>query len=456
MTADSPVPLPSVTLTGTPEMSISTRMDSISGWGGHPVADARILEPLSASDCRLDSPSALIPRGLGRSYGDSANADTVLQTTYLNHFVKLDEAGGTVTVEGGVSINEILRLLVPRGWFLPVVPGTSHVTVGGAIASDIHGKNHHAVGTFCDHLQSVDIMLGSGEIVTVSPTAMPELFRATCGGMGLTGVIVRATIRLIGIPSSSIKQTTIRTSALEETFDAFETHSDAPYSVAWIDCMAKGGSLGRGLLLLGGHTEDGAARFESREMVSAPLHAPSSLLNRFSISGFNSLYYRVAGIRKEKKTPLGNFFFPLDAVGGWNKLYGKAGFFQYQFVVPKEGGLENMKAILHAIAESREGSFLVVLKQFGEANGNLLSFPMGGYTLALDFKRTPNSVALASRLDEMVLDFGGRIYLAKDALMTERTFKQSYPAWERFESVRAEYGAIGRFASHQSKRLGLG
>lgn len=436
-------------------MNKSARKDSISGWGGYPVADARILEPRCPSECSSAITQSFIARGLGRSYGDSANAATVLQTTHLDHFIEFDEVKGLISVEAGLSINELLKLIVPRGWFLSVVPGTSRVTVGGAIASDVHGKNHHALGTFCDHVESIDMMLGSGEVVTTSAKVLPDLFRATCGGMGLTGVILRATLRLLPMASSSIAQTSLRTYSLDETFNAFEEYCDASYSVAWIDCMATGNSLGRGVLMLGEHSDEGVARFDSKEMLTVPFQAPSGLLNRFTISGFNSFYYRATALKNMRTVPLGNFFFPLDSVGGWNKLYGKSGFFQYQFVVPKEGGLENMRAILRRIAESGEGSFLVVLKQFGEANENMLSFPMGGYTLALDFKKTENSIALASKLDELVLDFGGRLYLAKDSLMSERTFKQSYPDWERFESVRAEYGAIGRFASDQSKRLGL-
>lgn len=427
----------------------------IHGWGGYPTTDASVITPLSLSACKDHLQSPLIPRGTGRSYGDSANASTVLQTTYLDHFMDFDQATGLVTVEAGTNIKDLLSLIVPRGWFVPVTPGTSFITIGGAIASDVHGKNHHVAGTFGQHVKSMTMLLGTGETVTTSPTERSDLFHATCGGMGLTGVILTATIQLIPIKSAAIKQTTHKTSCLEATCEAFEANSHRTYNVAWIDCVTTGKSLGRSVLMLGEHAEAGSLVIPNKGTINVPIHAPSALLNKYTVSAFNALYYGKAAHNKTEIIPLQPFFYPLDAIGGWNKLYGKAGFVQYQFVLPKDNGVVHMHQILERIADSGTGSFLAVLKQFGEANGNLLSFPMAGYTLALDFKMSQKTISLLKTLDEMVVRMGGRIYLSKDALMSEMTFKTTYPRWQEFEAVREKYGAIGKFASDQSKRLGL-
>lgn len=427
----------------------------IHGWGGYPSIDAVVRTPLSLSGCKDLIKSQLIPRGMGRSYGDSANAPTVLQTTYLDHFIEFDTDNGMITVEAGVTIRELLKLIVPKAWFVPVTPGTSYVTIGGAIASDVHGKNHHVAGTFGQHVRSMSILLGTGEIVTTSPTDKSDLFHATCGGMGLTGIILSATIQLLPIKSSAVMQTTLKTACLKETCEAFEQNNQATYSVAWIDCVTTGKHLGRSVLMLGEHAQSGSLDLNFKDRIGIPFHAPSSLLNKFTVSTFNSLYYGKAANNKTESIPLPPFFYPLDAISGWNKLYGKAGFVQYQFVLPKEGGVANMHQILALIAESAAGSFLAVLKQFGEANSNLLSFPLAGYTLALDFKLCQTTINLLKRLDAMIVDMGGRIYLTKDALMSEATFKTTYTRWQDFESTRAKYGAIGKFASTQSKRLGL-
>ncbi len=427
----------------------------IHGWGGYPMTEASVIEPLSLSTCKDYLQSPLIPRGMGRSYGDSANASTVLQTTYLDHFIAFDHTSGLITLEAGVLIRDVLKVIVPKGWFIPVTPGTSYVTVGGAIASDVHGKNHHVTGTFGQHIRSMTLLLGTGEIVTTCLTENPDLFHATCGGMGLTGVILMATIQLIPIQSAAITQTTIKTSCLEEVCEAFEENSGATYSVAWIDCITMGKGLGRSVLMLGEHANYGEREINLKEPAQVPIHTPSFLLNKATVSAFNALYFGKSPELKKETVSMLPFFYPLDAIGGWNKLYGRAGFVQYQFVLPKTDGVTNMHRILQRIAESGAGSFLAVLKHFGEANNNLLSFPMAGYTLALDFKLTNMTIDLLKSLDDMVVGMGGRIYLTKDALMSERSFKKTYPNWQEFESVRHKYGAIGKFASTQSQRLGL-
>lgn len=427
----------------------------ISGWGSYPIIDAQVSMPLTISSCKDHLNTPIIARGMGRSYGDSANAHEVLQTIYLDHFIAFNKDDGLITVEAGVTIREILKLIVPSGWFLPVTPGTSYVTVGGAIASDVHGKNHHVAGTFGTYVQSMTMLLSMGEIVTTSPTKIPDLFHATCGGMGLTGVVLTATIQLIPIKSSAITQTIIKTSCIEETCEQFDAHSQSTYSVAWIDSLATGKSLGRGILMLGEHSDSGLLQFNPTDPISVPTQTPAALLNSMTMGLFNNIYYAKAKHNKTQIVQLLPYFYPLDAIGGWNKLYGKTGFLQYQFVIPQESGVTNMRTVLTEIAESGAGSFLAVLKQFGPSNNNLLSFPSAGYTLALDFKMTANNIALLHALDGVVMRMGGRIYLTKDAVMTELTFKTTYPRWQEFESVRQKYGAIGKFASAQSKRLGL-
>lgn len=430
----------------------------IFGWGRYPSIDSQVLLPQTLVDCAdlLKTNQIVLPRGMGRSYGDSANSLTVIESRYLNRFINFDESTGILNCEAGLSIREIIQLTVPKGWFLPVTPGTSFVTVGGAIASDVHGKNHHLSGTFSTHLLSFELLLGTGDIVNVTKDSYPELFRATCGGMGLTGIILSISIQLKRIHSSQIIQTTIKANCLEEVCEQFEKNKDSTYSVAWIDCLSKGKKLGRSLLMLGVHSNVGVLEIKKQKSLSLSIDLPQWFLNHHSIKVFNALYFhKVSSKLKTKVIPLESYFYPLDMIADWNRLYGNSGFVQYQFVLPKAAGVKGMRKILEVIVNSGKGSFLAVLKAFGTANENFLSFPMEGYTLALDFKISEEVFQLVKQLDSLVVDMGGRIYLTKDALMTESFFKRTYPQWENFEEVRAKYGAIGKFASSQSKRLGL-
>jgi FAD/FMN-containing dehydrogenase len=348
------------------------------------------------------------------------------------------------------------------------------VTVGGAIACDVHGKNHHLDGSFSDHVHSFTLCLASGDYIECAPHHNRELFLATCGGMGLTGVIYAARIQLRPIASAYIEQTTFKTANLSDTLALFDAHHNAPYSVAWIDCLASGDQLGRSLLMLGQHAEASSETSQANQAspatqnqanplvahqdgaLSMPFYAPSFALNPFSVKVFNQLYYhKVRGQQTHNTVHYQPFFYPLDGIKQWNRLYGKAGFCQYQFVIPYAAGLAALTQILTKIAQSKRGSFLAVLKVFGEGNANYLSFPMRGYTLALDFKFDATLLDFLTELDHMVLEFGGRVYLTKDARMSEDTFKQSYPHWHDFQNVRAQYGALDKFQSLQSKRLGL-
>jgi FAD/FMN-containing dehydrogenase len=392
---------------------------------------------------------------LGRSYGDSALAHNVLSTRYLDNFIAFNPSTGLLTCSAGVSLDSILREFVPRGWFLPVTPGTRFVTVGGAIASDVHGKNHHVAGTFCSYVSNIELLLGNGEKVDTSPVERKDLFHATCGGMGLTGLILSATIRLKPIMASEIIQTTLRLPSLSSLIEALANYH-ATYSVAWVDCQARGAKLGRSLLMLGEHATDGRLEVHTKCSRSLPFELPAMLLNGYSAAAFNSLYYRKT-MRKRfvQRVSFEKFFYPLDALSHWNRAYGKAGLLQYQFVLPRAESESGLRKVIRCIANSGLGSFLAVLKLFGPANDNLLSFPREGYTLALDFKVEPKIFPLLDVLDQIVLEHGGKLYLAKDARMSMTTFRASYPRWEEFEAIRARWHAKGRFTSLQSIRLGL-
>jgi len=430
------------------------------GWGRYPVVDANLYAPKTTDALQRfvkdRNHVGITPKGLGRSYGDSSLGNTVVSTRYLDHILAFDEVTGIVHCSGGVTLDDLLNIFAPSGWFLPVTPGTRFVSIGGAIASDVHGKNHHREGCFCDHIASLQLLLADERIVTCSRTEYPNLFHATCGGMGLTGIILSASLQLKPIKSTLIDQTTLKAKNIEEVLALFEAHADKTYSVAWIDCIAKDSSLGRSLLMVGEHSPDGGYLMQNKPPIGLPFDMPSQLLNRFSVQAFNTLYYnRIMKNAVKSKVHYTAFFYPLDSINDWNRLYGKNGFTQYQFVIPKSAGQEGMTKILQLIAASERGSFLAVLKAFGKQNDNLLSFPMEGYTLALDFKVDPGLFPLLDKLDAMILDYGGRLYLSKDARMSEVTFKKGYSTWERFQSIREAYGVKGIFTSHQSKRLGL-
>jgi FAD/FMN-containing dehydrogenase len=339
---------------------------------------------------------------------------------------------------------------------LPVLPGTRFVTVGGAIASDVHGKNHHTDGCFSSFVSSITLMLASGEIVQCSPDTNDTLFHATCGGMGLTGIILQASLRLARINSAFIEQRTEIAGNLDEILELFDEYADCKYSVAWIDCLARGSKLGRSVLLTGEHTNRGDLVNWDRMKVSAPPRSPGFLVNRHSMKLFNNVYYALQKSgRQDNILHYRDYFFPLDWIRHWNRLYGKAGFIQYQFVVPQASAKEAITAVLREIASQGKGSFLSVLKKMGAENNNYLSFPMAGYTLALDFKVEDSLFPLLDRLDQIVMDGGGRVYLAKDARMNESMFKQTYPRWQQFCQVRQDIDPTSLFGSLQSRRLGI-
>ena len=429
---------------------------SLLSWGNYPKVDNTVykFDVQETLQQIINEHDELIAYGNGRSYGDSALSKNLIYVKPYNYFLDFDNESGILHCQAGVLLSEILEVFVPRGWFLSVTPGTKLITVGGAIASDVHGKNHHVVGSFSDCVVEFQMVLPNGEVIICSHEENSVFFKATCGGMGLTGVIQDAKIKLQSINSSIINQVTIKTKNLKETFEAFEQYKGYTYSVAWIDCLAKGDSLGRCLLMIGEHANDGNFVYDSKSKASIPFEFPSFALNNFSIKAFNFFYYAKSkdGVSKQK-VGINNFFYPLDAIGSWNRIYGKNGFTQYQFVLPLEKSYEGLEKILAKIANSGKGSFLAVLKLFGKGNANWLSFPMEGYTLALDFKIEPGLFELLDGLDKIVLEHGGRFYLAKDVRVSKETFEVGYKEIDKFRELREMYKMDKKFNSLQSKRV---
>jgi FAD/FMN-containing dehydrogenase len=381
--------------------------------------------------------STVLPYGNGRSYGDSClNAGAALiPTRSLDHFIEMDAERGIVTCEAGTLLDDILQLVMPLNWFVPVTPGTRFITLGGAIANDVHGKNHHGAGTIARHILRFELLRSDGQRLLCSPTENPEWFNATLGGLGLTGIITWATLQLRRISGPGMAVETIRFSNLDEFLQLqSESDRDFEYTVAWVDCLGTGKQLGRGLLQRANHAAADAALPEAKSGgLGVPIAPPFSLINAASLRIFNTLYYHRPQARHSVQR-FDKFFYPLDGISNWNRLYGPRGLYQYQCVIPGAQGRDGTAELLNAIARSGQGSFLAVLKVFGALESpGLLSFPREGITLALDF---PNRGAPLERLfvelDAIVRNAGGRLYPAKDGRMPGDLFRTGYPAWKEF------------------------
>ncbi|MCV6585604.1 MAG: FAD-binding oxidoreductase [Marinibacterium sp.] len=444
---------------------------SLSGWGRWPVRDCQTI-PLRVDAGFGDGPGfgarTAIARGNGRSYGDPAlNPDMTVEATAARRMLSFDIETGELVLEAGVMLADVLSVFVPRGWFPPVTPGTKLVTIGGMIGADVHGKNHHGAGSFADHVNWFDLLCADGRVRRCSPQENADLFHATCGGMGLTGHILAASIRLQRVGSAWIRQTTVPVPDLDGAMEVFETNLDTTYSVAWIDCLAGGADRGRSLVYLGEHAEpdalEGTSRSDPfhlppRRRKRMPMDAPGWALNRLSLRAFNHVYYR-AGCRAAGPgiVDYDSYFYPLDSIDNWNRLYGARGFAQYQCALPLSTARDALLEQLDAISGAGLGSFLAVLKRLGPgAAARPLSFPIEGYTLALDFPVSSRALTLLDRLDEITIAAGGRLYLAKDSRMTQSTAEAGYgAALTRFRTLRAETGASAIFQSLQSRRLAL-
>ncbi len=380
--------------------------------------------------------------GNGRSYGDLAcnRAGCLVDTRALRRTIHFDEISGTATFEAGILFRDILDLIVPKGWFLPTTPGTQFVTLGGAIANDVHGKNHHSAGSFGCHVLSLGLYRSDGSYTECSRDENPRLFRATLGGLGLTGVIAWATIKLKKVTSSFLEVNNRRFAALEEYFDLVSESQAYESTVAWVDCSAKGAELGRGVFERANHVEEASIRVGKRPFAASVFMTPPfSLINKLSVPIFNKLKYAVAprswtnASRHYEK-----FFYPLDGIRNWNRLYGPRGFYQFQCVIPTEDGERGLRLLLETIQQSGNGSFLVVLKTFGDIpSEGMLSFPRPGVTLAIDFaNRGQSTVSLFRDLERIVLDLGGALYPAKDALMSTEALRRLTDDWDAFHAER--------------------
>lgn len=442
----------------------------LSGWGRFEGQRSAVYRPESwpalEAIVRSAPERTVIARGLGRSYGDSAvngGAATVL-TQRLDRILELDLERGTIVCEGGAPLSRLLSFLVPKGLFLPVVPGTRFVTVGGALAADIHGKNHHVDGTIGRHVEELTLLSPSGEVLRCSAEEHREAFDATLGGMGLTGFILSARLRLLPIETPLVRVVTRRARRLDELLSMLrDDERSSRYSVAWIDALGRGRSLGRGVLIRGDHLPaaelpPGApprARLPETVGVRVPFDAPSFVLGPASVSAFNALYFSTHR-GGTQLSDLQSFFFPLDRIGAWNLLYGKRGFVQYQAQFPSETAEEGCARMLEEVSRARVASFLAVLKTTGPEGRGLLSFPRPGITFALDIPNLGEPLRpLARCLDEIVLRAGGRLYLAKDALADAGMVAQMYPRLPAFRAARSRLDPLGRIDSTQARRLAL-
>jgi decaprenylphospho-beta-D-ribofuranose 2-oxidase len=443
---------------------------ALTGWGRTQPSVATVVTPANEHDV-LDilsrATKGVIARGLGRSYGDAAQVagGIVIDGRGLGGIGPIDESTGEVTVGAGTSIESLLATSVPKGWFIAVSPGTRQVTIGGAIAADVHGKNHHRDGAFCQHVRSLRLVTPTGAM-TVGEASDPEVFWGTAGAMGLTGVVTEATLALIPIETDRVLVDTDRCKDLDALMAAMATgEEDHRYSVAWVDCMATGSSLGRAVLTRGDHArrehldarERGRAIAPSASgLLRVPWRAPSGLLNRASIRAFNEAWFRRAPAhRRGEPVSLGAFFHPLDFVTDWNLLYGRRGVVQYQLAVPDRGG-ETVRRAIELLATSGVPSFLAVLKRFGPADPGFLSFPIEGWTLALDMPVGPPQLpGVLDRLDELVAGDGGRVYLAKDARLDPRHLPAMYPRLDELAALRARLDPHGVLTSDLARRLGV-
>lgn len=441
-------------------------MTIVSGWGRTPRADCRVVPARRAEDvARAIADGPLIARGNGRAYGDAAlNPGLTLDMRPMDRMLSFDAETGVLVAEAGVLLADIIDTFLPRGWFPSVTPGTKFVSLGGAIAADVHGKNHHVEGGFGAFVDWIDIMGPDGQVTRADRAGNDALFGLTLGGMGLTGVILRAQIRLRPVESGWIVQETHATGTLKEAIDVFEANLDALYSVAWIDCATQGAHLGRSLAMLGRHAtredlpaEKRADPYKTRRKptLRVPLDFPAFALNRYTVRAFNELYYRVGAAKAgQALVDWDTYFYPLDAILDWNRIYGRRGFYQFQCVLPTEQARDGMHRLVEMIAASGQGSFLSVLKRFG-AQDSRIAFPRAGYTLALDFPANDKSRDLMDVLDRITLEHGGRFYLAKDGRMSKETLAAADPRSADFAAIRRERGWDAAFASLQSERLGL-
>jgi FAD/FMN-containing dehydrogenase len=437
--------------------------NKISGWGKYPFVNAKVFRPERYKDFN-PFPNRLpaLARGCGRSYGDASllEAGAIFNMLHFNKMLGFDQQTGMLHVQAGATLDEILKVFVPRGWFLAVTPGTKFVTIGGAIASNVHGKNHHIDGAFGKFVKEMRILLADNTSIICSAESNRDIFMATLGGGGLTGIILDAKIQLKPIQNAYINQYNVKTKNFWEAFEIFDGYDQQyTYSVAWIDCLASGKNLGKSVVMFGNHAEKSFSneplKCHNDPKLAIPFHFPSFSLNKLSVKAFNALYY-AKQLHKEKKFTehYDSFFYPLDALHHWNRIYGKKGFLQWQCVIPAQHSKSGMEEILKKISKSGYASFLAVLKKMAAEEG-ILHFPVDGYTLALDFTYKKGVFQFMDALDEIVLKYKGRIYLTKDARLSAASFQKMYPEAEKWKRIKKEIDPKNKFQSNQAKRIGL-
>lgn len=443
---------------------------SLAGWGRYPVSPAHLVPvhaPAEASRILAGrGDKQVLGRGAGRAYGDSAiNRDNLcLDYTPSDRFLSFDEKTGILHAEAGVTLEQVIEHFVPRGWFLPATPGTKYPTLGGSVACDVHGKSKRSIGHFIVRLH---MLLADRSRIVCSPKEKADLFWATIGGMGLTGLIESVEIKLMPVETSQLRYEGVKARDLEHIFQLYEESDDTPMTVAWIDCLAQGRHLGRSIMMRGGFAKKNELKTAARRRnplelrptpkVTVPLEFPAWSLNKLSVAAFNTVFYGKHPQSTRSLVDIDTFFYPLDKVLKWNRIYGKPGMAQYQFLIPPKYGFEGIKTVLEAIAKSGRASFLAVLKKFGPVPTKApLSFPTAGYFIALDFPVAGGAIFRdMDRWDELVLKFGGRLYLAKDSRMRAETFAAMYPRLKEWQAVKAKYDPDQVFCSDQARRLGL-
>ncbi len=432
---------------------------NVSGWGRVKSGAAMVARPERVRDvARLFDDAKgkqVCSRGAGRSYGDCAvnSGGIIVNTDRLARILAFDEQTGEIAVEPGVTFENLLRTFLPRGWLVPVSPGTAFATIGGAVANDVHGKNHEHAGSFGQHVIEMDVMTPDGVLHTISPQSKPEWFHATIGGIGLTGIVTRILFRMLRVAGPCVQVTHRRIGDLDAFFSALQDAENSAYSVGWIDALARGKSTGRGIL----ETAEPVAGVNCAARKPGPklvMDFPGIALNALSVAAFNAIYFR--RIPAEGRTVPAHymdFFYPLDRIGNWNRIYGRRGFHQLQCVIPGAQSMKAISSLLQEIARERAASFLAVIKRLGPQRAGYLSFPMQGYTLAVDFPNGAAVTALYGRLARIVLDHGGRIYLAKDALLSASDFESMYPELPRFREAAAQMDPKGQMGSDIDRRL---
>ncbi len=426
----------------------------IKSWAKSYSGNYIIYKPKTLDDIKLllSKNKKLITSGGYRSYGDSAINEVIINSKYFNKIINFDEERGILKAESGITIDEMIKFLLPKGWFLKVTPGTKFATLGGCIASDVHGKEHHKEGCFSENLVKLRLIINKEEIIEIEKSSHPDLFQATCGGMGLTGFIIEAEIQCKKIKSSNIIFNKIINYNIDKVFSCFEKYNNSNYTVAWLDTKKTKNDY-KSIFIYGEFSEKPKLDLYNKSRLMIPCHI--KIINNLSIKIFNYLYFFWNSInRKKSKTNYESFFYPLDKIKNWYKLYGKKGFLQYQFIVPKENAKEGILEVLEYLNNVNYLSSLAVLKLHGKENNNFMSFPMSGYSLAMDFPYSKKIELILTELDKIVLKFKGRVYLTKDNRLSGNYFRKFYSKFEEVIKVRKKYN-IFNFSSNQSERIGI-